>query len=228
MRSEADPGMQAAPIGTRVAHAMQAPGTWTGGTTRMIYAYPPGPGLTPATALFWVGTAVIQQPAAYSFFPDRTRIHIPIQGNGVRLHFQAPAEVVALDTFEQHRFDGARPVQVELVDGPVEAFNLIAQSDLITEAQVIRVDAEAAAPAFPSTPPAQAADGASVVRVVYVVTGTVAIQIGGREEALLRAGDAFVVHPRPVPDSLHDRVELRGEAANAIVVAASILFRAGA
>src|SRR5262245_57909921 len=120
MRSEVDPGMEAAPIGTRVAHTMQAPGTWTGGTTRMIYAYPPSPGLTPATALFWVGTAVIQQPAVYSFFPERTRIHIPTHGNGIRLHFQAPAEVAALDTFEQHRFDGARPVQVELVDGPVE------------------------------------------------------------------------------------------------------------
>src|SRR5262249_37737219 len=113
-------------------------------------------------------------------------------------------------------------------DGPVEAFNLIAQTDLITEAQVIPVDAEAAVPAFPSTPPAQADDGAPVVRVVYVVAGAVAIRSGGRDEAQLLAGDAFVIDPRPVPDSPHDRVELRCEAANATVVTASIVFRAEA
>jgi environmental stress-induced protein Ves len=208
---------------------MQGPGTWAGGTTRAIYSYPPGPSLTSATALFWVGTAVIQQPAAYSYFPDRTRVHIPIHGNGIRLHFQAPAEVIALATFDRHRFDGARPVQVELVDGPVVAFNLIAQTELITQAQMIRVVADAAVPAFPSPlPPTQAAENMSVVRVVYAVNSAITIRIVGNEAAQLEPGDAFVLHPRPLLDMLDDRVELRCEAAHAAVVTASIVFQAGA
>jgi environmental stress-induced protein Ves len=228
MKSELGSGTEA-PLGVRVARGLQPPGTWAGGTTQAIYAYPPGSGLTPATALLWVGTAVIQQPAAYSYFPDRTRVHIPIHGNGIRLHFQAPAEVIALATFDQHRFDGARPVQVELVDGPVVAFNLIAQTELITQAQVIRVAAEAAVPAFPSPPPpAHAAEGMSVVRVVYAVNSVVAIRTAGQKAAQLEPDDAFVLHPRPLLDSFDDRVELRCEAANAAVVTASIVFRAGA
>jgi environmental stress-induced protein Ves len=221
--------MEGASIGTHIARAMQAPGTWAGGTTRTICSYPPEPGLTPATALFWVGTAVIQQPAAYSYFPDRTRVHIPIQGNGIRLHFQAPAELVTLATFEQHRFDGARPVQVELVDGPVVAFNLIAHTELIIQAQVIRVGARAVVPAFSSPPPpAHAAEGMAIARVVYAVHGAVAIWIAGCEAARLEPEDAFVVHPRAMRESLDDRVELRCDAADAAIVSASIVFRAGA
>jgi environmental stress-induced protein Ves len=228
MLSELGSGTEA-PLGVRLARAMQTPGTWAGGTTRAIYAYPPDPGLTPATALLWVGTAVIQQPAAYSYFPDRTRVHIPIHGNGIRLHFQAPAEVIALGTFDPHRFDGARPVQVELVDGPVVAFNLIAQTELTIQAQVIRVVAEATVPAFPSQlPPTQAAENMSVVRIVYAVNGAIAIRIAGSEAAQLEPDDAFVLNPRPLLDMLDDRVELRCEAANAAVVTASIVFRAGA
>jgi len=91
------------------------PGTWAGGTTSAIFAYPPETIGAPAHAQLWVGTAVIDRAAAYSCFPGRLRIHLPIHGNGIRLHFQNPAEVVALSTFAQHHFDGARPLRVTLV-----------------------------------------------------------------------------------------------------------------
>ena len=229
MTPQVDPGMEAVPLGTRVARAMQAPGMWAGGTTRAIHSYPPGPGLTPATALFWVGTAVIERAAPYSYFPGRTRIHIPIHGNGIRLHFQAPAEVIALDRFEQYRFDGARPVQVELVDGPVVAFNLIAQSELSIQADVSRMAAQEVVSAFPGPPaPAHAAEGMSVVRVVYAAGGAIAIWVAGRELARLEPGDAFVMHPRPTPLSLDEQVELRCVAAYADIVVATIAHRGDA
>ncbi len=91
--------MNNTPIGTRIEQAAQVPGTWAGGTTSAIVAYPPETIDAPAKAQLWVGTAVIDRAAAYSYFPERTRIHLPIQGNGIRLHFQNPAEVVALSTF---------------------------------------------------------------------------------------------------------------------------------
>ena len=59
-----------------------------GGTTSAIYAYPSAAIGTPATAQLWVGTAVIDRASAYSFFADRQRVHVPIHGNGLRLHFQ--------------------------------------------------------------------------------------------------------------------------------------------
>ena len=142
MAARLEPEMRYTPIGTRIDHAAQTPGTWAGGTTSAIYAYPPESIGTPANAQLWVGTAVIDRAAAYSFFPERLRIHVPIHGNGIRLHFQNPAEVVALSTFAQHRFDGARPVQVELVDGSIVAFNLIVQSDVAAEVRVLHIDSQ--------------------------------------------------------------------------------------
>src|SRR5215207_7769338 len=130
------------PLGTRIDHAVQTPGTWAGGTTRAIYAYPPESIGTPANALLWAGTAVIDRAAAYSFFPERQRIHVPIHGNGIRLHFQNPAEVVALSTFAQHSFDGARPVQVKLVDGAIIAFNLIVLTDVAAKVYVLHIDSQ--------------------------------------------------------------------------------------
>jgi environmental stress-induced protein Ves len=224
MTSEVDPGMAEPAPGMRVARSMQAPGTWAGGTTRAIYAYPPGPGLTPATARFWLGTAVIEQPAPYSYFPNRTRIHIPIHGNGIRLRFQEPAEVVALGTFDQYHFDGARPVQVELVEGPVVAFNLITQSDVLAQAHVTRVAAGATMPAFLSAPPETAVEYLSVVRVVYAVDGAVRVQGVGNEPVELEPGDAFVLLPSRLRDNLGRRAELRCEAADAAVVAATVVF----
>src|SRR4051794_21025091 len=127
------------PIGTSIAHAAQTLGTWASGTTCAIYAYPPESIGTPANAQLWVGTAVIDRASAYSFFPERLRVHVPIHGNGIRLHFQSPAETIALRTFAQYRFDGARPVQAELVDGAVVAFNLIVQADVAAEVYVLHI-----------------------------------------------------------------------------------------
>jgi environmental stress-induced protein Ves len=82
------------PLGTLITHAQQKPGVWSGGTTRMIYADGADP--TPAGALLWVGTATIDRDADYSHFPNRTRIHMPMTGNGIRLHFQDPSELITL------------------------------------------------------------------------------------------------------------------------------------
>jgi environmental stress-induced protein Ves len=218
--------MNNTPIGTHIDHAAQTPGTWAGGTTRAIYAYPPEAIRTPANAQLWVGTAVIDRAAAYSFFPGRMRIHVPIHGNGIRLYFQNPAEVVGLSTFAQHRFDGARPVGVELVDRSIVAFNVIVQTNVAAEVQVLHIDAEAmtleldrSLAAYPHTTRA-----ASVVQVVYAVTCAVALQIAEQPAVTLHPADAFVFHPRAVADRLGANVGLRGLAAHAEVVVATLIF----
>jgi environmental stress-induced protein Ves len=210
-------------LGTYIAHAAQTPGTWAGGITRAIHAYPLESIGTPANAQLWAGTAVIDRAAAYSFFPERQRIHMPIQGNGIRLRFQDPAEVVALGTFDQHRFDGARPVQVELVDGPIVAFNLIIQTDVAAEVYVLHIDSQDLALETDRIP-AHTTLAASVVQIVYAATDSVALMIADQPAVTLHPADAFVFHPRAVAKPLGMNVGLRSLGTNAEVVVATLVF----
>lgn len=212
------------PFGTRIDHAAQTPGTWAGGTTRAIYAQPPEAIGTPANAQLWAGTAVIDRAAAYSFFPDRTRIHVPIHGNGIRLHFQNPAEVLALSTFAQHRFDGARPVQVELIDSPIVAFNLIVQADVTAEVHVLHIGSQELALELDRITAGHTAYAASVVQIVYTVNGAVALAVADQPAVTLNPADAFVSHPRAVAQPLGAKVGLCGLAASAEVVVATLVI----
>jgi environmental stress-induced protein Ves len=213
------------PIGTRVEQAAQAPGTWAGGTTSAIYAYPPESIGAPAAAQLWVGTATIERAAAYSHFPERLRIHLPIQGSGIRLHFQNPAEVVALSTFTQHSFDGARPVQVELVAGPVVAFNLIVQANVAAEVQVLRIGSQEMTLDLDRAPATAPTDRpASIAHVLYAAAGAIALAIAGQPAITLQPGDAFVFHPRAVADRSGATVGLSSLAATSDVVIATLVF----
>jgi environmental stress-induced protein Ves len=211
------------PIGTRIDHTTQTPGIWAGGTTSAIYAYPPDSIGTPANAQLWVGTAVIDRASAYSFFPDRKRIHMPIHGNGLRLHFQNPAEVIALDTFAQYCFDGARPVRVELVDGAVVAFNLIVQTNVAAEVQVLDIGSQELALEFDRIP-AHTAHAASVVQIVYAATDAVALIIADQPAITLHPADAFVFHARALGQPLGVKIGLRGLEARVQVIVATLVF----
>jgi environmental stress-induced protein Ves len=224
MTDTLEPNTEYPPIGTHIDHAAQTPGIWAGGTTRAIYAHPPGSIGTPASAQLWAGTAVIDRAAAYSFFPARLRIHVPIHGHGIRLHFQHPAEVIALSTFEQYRFDGARPVQVELADGEIVAFNLIVQTDVAAEVHVLQIGSQALALELDRTPAAQTARAASVVMLVYAVSGAVALLIADQPGVMLNPADAFVFHPRAQAAPLGAEIKLRGTAGSAAVVVATLVF----
>jgi environmental stress-induced protein Ves len=211
-------------LGTRVELAAQTPGTWAGGTTRAIYAHPPESIGALAIAQVWVGTAGIDRSAAYSYFAERTRLHVPIRGNGIRLHFQAPSEIVALGTFEQHRFDGARPVQAELVDGPIAAFNLIFQAGVDAEVQALHIDGEPTALELDRAPAAHMEGATSIVQVVYAVNGAVDIELAGQPAVTLHAADAFVFHPRAVAQPLGVSAGLRALVGRADVLIATLVY----
>ena len=168
---------------------------------------------------------MIDRASAYSFFADRQRVHVPIHGNGLRLHFQNPAEVIALSTFAQHSFDGARPVQVELADGAVVAFNLIIQNDVAAEVRVLQLgDQELALELDRALTTAPNAGASSVVQIVYAAAGAVALVIAGQPAITLNSADAFVFHPRAVADPLGVKVGLRSLDAHADVIVATLVF----
>ncbi|MEO7911175.1 MAG: HutD family protein [Roseiflexaceae bacterium] len=211
------------PIGARVDQAAQTLGSWAGGTTSAIYAYPPDSIGSPATAQLWVGTAVIYRASKYSFFRDRLRVHLPIHGNGIHLHFQNPTEIIALSTFAQYRFDGARPVQVELIDGAVLAFNLIIQTDVAAELHVLQIGSQELVLELDRIP-AHTAHAAKVVQIVYAVTDAVALMIADQPAITLNPADAFVFHLRALGKPLGVQIGLRSLAASAKVVVATLVF----
>jgi hypothetical protein len=63
-----------------------------------------------------------------------------------------------------------------------------------------------------------------VVQIVYAVTGAVALDIAEQPAVTLHPADAFVFHPRAVTDRLGANVGLRGLAAHAEVVVATLVF----
>jgi environmental stress-induced protein Ves len=173
------------PMGNYIAQDEQVPGSWPGGTTRSIYAYPPEGTTGPTNALLWVGTATIERAAPYTYFAGRTRVHVPVQGNGLKLHFQQPQETVVVVNRGQHTFAGDRPVTVELIDGQVLAFNLIVVNEAQAGAEVLELNSVA-------TLPALAAAG-RVVRVIYAVTGQLQVEVGTEQATVLHPADACVL-----------------------------------
>jgi environmental stress-induced protein Ves len=175
--------------GTLIPATDQPLATWRGGTTRAIYAYPAETLSALAQAHFWVGTALIERDGPYSVFANRTRIHMPVRGKGLHLHFQDPTESTTLHTFDQATFAGDRPLAVTLVDGPVEAFNLIFHPSVQAHLQVLTLTA-----ASMSIPPSHLAGSAlssPAIQVVYAVNGTCDVDAAG-QTAKLQPGDAFV------------------------------------
>jgi environmental stress-induced protein Ves len=196
------------PLGTLVTHAQQKPGVWGGGTTRMIYTDGADP--TPAAAHLWIGTATIERDADYSYLPNRTRIHMPIAGNGIRLRFQHPSELITLTSLDQHQFDGGRPLHAELIDGPITAFNTIAhptvtaavQAHSLAQGQMLLQDLGG----LPGP----------ALHLIYVISGTLEIAAYGSAPSILHAQDAFTVSINTLPNfrypeimiQLHTRSEI--------------------
>jgi environmental stress-induced protein Ves len=185
---------QPMPTGQLITHATQREGQWTGGTTKAIYAYPPEKLGVMTQAQLWIGTAAITQSAPYSHFPQRTRIHLPIRGNGLHLHFQTPAETVTLTSFDQHHFPGDRPVHAELIDGRVDAFNLMFDAAVLADVSVVRSTVDSLALTLP-TPPIPHAELPQwrLVYVLYAVNGEVHVALADQPAVRMAVDDAFVI-----------------------------------
>lgn len=205
--------------GVLVAREAQRPGVWGGGTTAAIYADPPEALGAIASARAWVGTATIERDADYSYLPGLTRTHMPIIGGGIRLRFREPDELVELPNLAQHRFDGARPLHAELIDGPITAFNLLVRHDVAASLSVV-------APGHPQTALPWPTDdrGADaplrLLRVVYAVGAALQLRHAQRPAFVLGAGDALVI--AATPDLLAHPILIGPLASGAALVVADL------
>lgn len=181
------------PYGVLVARDAQRAGVWGGGTTAAIYADPPESLGAIASARAWVGTATIERDADYSYLPGLTRTHMPIIGGGIRLRFREPDELVELPSLAQHRFDGARPLHAELIDGPITAFNLLVRHDVSASLSVVTL-------VHPRTTldwPDDDHRAGAPLRVVYAVGAALQLRHAQRPTIVLEAGDALVIGATP-------------------------------
>ena len=166
---------------------------------------------------------MIERDTPFNHFAQRLRVHVPIHGNGINLHFQNPEETVKLKTFDQNRFDGARPLQITLNDGPIVAFNLIVEKDVIAQAQVLRVENSETMPPVSLT--VKPKDEAMVVRVIYTV-GTVRLEVARQPTTLLQPNDAFVFHAHAIMENPAAHMTLQSVAGAAEVVISTLVFDA--
>ncbi len=166
---------------SHLPRATAEPTAWPGGSVHPIYSYPVGTSPGDPSNLFTINTATIERSAPYSDFSGYTRVHVPISGGRLRLHFENPDETVELGRFQQHTFDGGRPLRAELVGEAVTAFNLILRRELEAVVSAVQVDEE------PLSLPALAGSQRAL-RLLYVVEGIV--QLEG-SEIIAGAGDAI-------------------------------------
>ena len=172
--------MTTSPI--HLPRATAEPTAWPGGSVHPIYTHPTDTHLGDPSNLLTINTATIERSAPYSDFSGYTRVHVPISGGALRLHFREPEETVELGRFQQHTFDGGRPLRAEPVGEAVTAFNLILRRELEAVVSAVQVDEE------PLSLPALAGNQRAL-RLLYVIEGIV--QIEG-SEIIAGAGDAVV------------------------------------
>ncbi|HEU5085887.1 MAG TPA: HutD family protein [Roseiflexaceae bacterium] len=181
--------------GRVVRQSEQPRASWAGGITQALFAWPAAALQSIRDAQAWAGTATIERDAPYSYLPGLQRVHMPISGNGLVLHFERSTETTTLKRLQQHRFDGARPLHAHLIDGPVLAFNLLAHSDVTLDLGVLQVTPERTRLTAGTQPELHA----RLVQVVYVVSGTLTIEPAGEAPLALDAGDAYVLEQQRQP-----------------------------
>jgi environmental stress-induced protein Ves/GNAT superfamily N-acetyltransferase len=171
-----------------VPRAAQAVSPWRGGEVREIYKYPASADFGAGDYHVWVGTATIERSADYSYFPARYRLHMPMTGNGIELHFREPEEVVHLAAYDLYQFDGARPLHARLVDGPITAFNLILKHAVSASVTPLMLDRRP----LPLSIAPRSPGRAGTLYVIYAVAGVVHLSSAGSHTIHLDAGDAFI------------------------------------
>ena len=176
------------------------------GTTREIAIDPPDATVTGAGFRWRLSIANVDQSGPFSAFPGVDRTIMVIKGNGMVLTAAGQAARRLDRCFEPFSFSGDIAVDCELIDGPVQDFNLMVNRSLLaarTEVQNLKGTTR------------RARVGESCI--IYLVSGSADIRAGELQECG-RAGDTIVVSHLP-PDAALELTQ-QGEA---LVVAMDLM-----
>ncbi len=89
------------------------------GTTTQIHLFPAEATLEQNNFLFRMSSAPVQSDGAFSTFPGKMRILVPIQGAGFKLNSNV------YEKFDVAHFSGDEPTHCSLLQGPVVDFGVI-------------------------------------------------------------------------------------------------------
>lgn len=89
------------------------------GTTTQIHLFPAEATLEKNNFLLRISSAPVQADGAFSTFPGKSRILVPIQGAGFKLNSQV------YEKFDVAHFSGDEPTHCSLLQGPVVDFGVI-------------------------------------------------------------------------------------------------------
>ena len=98
-----------------------------GGSTIELVAWP-----EPADWKWRLSIADIEQPGRFSEFPDVDRSIALVRGNGFALQIAADPAVVIDRPYQTLEFRGDDPTSCDLLDGPVQALNLMVRTAAAT------------------------------------------------------------------------------------------------
>jgi environmental stress-induced protein Ves len=141
------------------------------GTTREIAIDPPGASMADAGFCWRLSIADVAQSGPFSSFPGIDRTIMVIKGNGMVLRVAGqPSRRLA--RFEPFAFSGDAATACELIDGPIQDFNLMVRRSLLsarTEIKMLQTSSEIA----------MSAQGC----ILHVLAGAVALRIGSQNVA---------------------------------------------
>ena len=151
------------------------------GTTREIAIDPPGAAMGDSGFRWRLSIADVAQSGPFSAFPGIDRTIMVIKGNGMVLSVAGrPAQ--RLDRrFVPYEFSGDAETECELIDGPIQDFNLMVNRSLLSARTDVRELSRSEMIQF-----------AGDICILHVLSGSAACHWRGQEENAA-VGDTFVV-----------------------------------
>jgi len=108
------------------------------GTTREIAIDPPGTAMADAGFRWRLSIADVGQSGPFSAFPGIDRTIMVINGRGMVLTVAGEAPRRLDRCFEAFEFSGDRPADCQLIDGPVQDFNLMVNRTILASEMEVR------------------------------------------------------------------------------------------
>src|SRR5262245_39631329 len=108
------------------------------GTTREIAIDPPGASMTDAAFRWRLSIADVAQSGPFSAFPGIDRTIMVIKGNGMVLSVTGRLPRRLDKCYVPYEFSGDAATECELIDGPIQDFNLMVNRSLLSARTKVR------------------------------------------------------------------------------------------
>jgi environmental stress-induced protein Ves len=154
------------------------------GVTREVAIDPPETAMSEAAFRWRLSIADVAQSGPFSTFPGVDRTIMVIKGNGMVLSVAGRPPQRIDRCFAPYEFPGDAATECELIDGPIQDFNLMVNRALLSARTEVR----------------KLSQGEDIPLIggfciLYLLAGDAQLRLGASEERG-SAGDTFLLYPR--------------------------------